>query len=163
MFCPLEAPRFPVSVLCILRRNSCHTCFHYWSAYPDGGPSWCQAWHSRSTDRVCRWRRDCILIPLPAKFYVLLAQPSVCLSSNISFYIFKEMLMLYRLRYDYKFHVWQVGMVMGPGPCRTRPFYKGLSLKFWDPSDPGPGLDPKVFWRVRVRFLRWRPGPGHES
>ena len=23
-----------------------------------------------------------------------------------------------------------VGMVMGPGPCRTRPFYKGLGLNF---------------------------------
>ena len=43
---------------------------------------------------------------------------------------------------------------------RTRPFYKGLGLNFWDPSDPDPGLDPKKFWRVRVRVLRWRPGPG---
>ena len=63
----------------------CHTCIYYWSAYLDGGPSWCQAWQSRIADRVCRWTRDCILIPLPAKFYVLLAQPSVCLSNNISF------------------------------------------------------------------------------
>ena len=28
-------------------------------------------------------------------------------------------------------------------PPRTRPFFKGLGLNFLDPSDPGPGLDPK--------------------
>ena len=30
-------------------------------------------------------------------------------------------------------------------PPRTRPFFKGLGLNFLDPSDPGPGLDPKKF------------------
>ena len=52
----------------------------------------------------------------------------------------------------------QVGMVMGPGSCWTRPFFKDLGLNFLDPLDTDPGLDPEKIWRVRV--LRWRPGPG---
>ena len=51
-------------------------------------------------------------------------------------------------------------MVMGPGPCWTRPFFKGLDLNFWEPSNSDPGLDPKKIWWVRVRVLRWRPELG---
>ena len=41
----------------------------------------------------------------------------------------------------------QVEMVMGLGPCWTRPFFKGLGLNFLDPSDPGDrNLDPKKYF-----------------